>query len=439
MSDQPLFAPLERLGLEVERMALAAEQERAPRRRRVRAAYARRPGLVIALVLLLLLAAAAAIAASGLLSGDPVRNPAGFTYKSDRGLGTVVPGGAQLTTLRVADPAGGPPWGIRTVRTSRRFGCVQIGRVVDGQLGVLGQDGVFANDGKFHVLPPSVLSQAQCWALDAAGHAFLAVSFSGMAASGLNYGCMARAFASSARCPHADLRNIAFGTLGPRGRAVDYEDPATGRIVTQRAAGPDHAYLVVTRPTARHPGLGEWFTTATPGSGFKAIHYDDGSTCTVTSGRFAGGARPCPAKGYTAAPLTAAGTRAKVTASIGPPTKTLRTDGRAFRRRMVTFAFTAPVATPDASMYYTYSMITRSPHGFGRCGLGGLFGSVERSVRKGERVVERLAGVKPACPYPIDIAVHLHRQRPDDPDAEPYAGSRSGRGDPLVGTATARP
>jgi hypothetical protein len=445
---QPLIAPLERLGLEVERMAHAAE--RAPRRR-LRAAYARRPGLVIALVLLLLLAAAAALAASGLLSGAPVRDPAGFVYKPDQGLGTVVPGSARLTSLRVADPLGGPPWGIRTVRTTRRFGCVQIGRVVRGRLGAIGQDGLFANDGKFHELPPRVLSQAQCWGLDVAGHAFIAVSASGLPASGFNGGCMARAFTPGpglpfrnstkkppALCPHADLRNIAFGTLGPQGRAVDYEDPATGRIVRQKAAGPDHAYLVVTRPTAKHPGLGQWFTTATPGSGFKAIHYADGSTCRVTSGRFAGGSRPCPAKGYVAAPLTAASVRATVTASVGP--QTIRTaDGRTYHRRAITLSFVAPVATPDASMYYTVSAITRSVHGFGKCGLGGEFGAVERAVRKGERVVEHLSAVKPTCPYAIDVAVHLHRQGPKDTDAEPYAGSRSASDDPLVGRATVRP
>jgi hypothetical protein len=310
---------------------------------------------------------------------------------------------------------------------------------------------VFANDAKFHVLPPNVLSQAQCWALDAAGHTFIAVSFSGMAASGLNYGCLARAFTNVAPyrsapatrmpgvCPHADLRNVAFGTLGPRGTAVDYEDPATGRTITQRAAGPDHAYLAVTLPTAKHPGLGEWYRTVTPGSGFKAVHYDDGTTCTVTSGHFAGGARPCPAKGYKNAVLTAARTRAHITASIGPPTQTARgAGGKVLQQRTVTFSFVAPVATPDARMYYTYSMITRSSHGFGRCNLGGLFGSVERSVRQGERVVERLSGVKPTCPYAIDIAVHLHRQSPADPGAEAYAGSRSGKGDLLVGAATVR-
>ena len=78
---------------------------------------------------------------------------------------SILPTGTRLLSLRVADPAGGPPWGMRLIFTTadrgaggaRRgvahWGCVQIGRIVDGELGVLGEDGAFHDDGLFHQLP----------------------------------------------------------------------------------------------------------------------------------------------------------------------------------------------------------------------------------------------------------------------------------------------
>jgi len=98
---------------------------------------------------------ATAVAASGLL-GNPVAS-------GPRLLGGAQPGSVVLSALRVRDPAGGLPWGIRTYRprnqpSSRaRYGpgatCAQIGHVLDDKLGVIGEDGAFGDDGRFHPLP----------------------------------------------------------------------------------------------------------------------------------------------------------------------------------------------------------------------------------------------------------------------------------------------
>lgn len=180
--DEPLKA-LEELGDQFERAAYAAGR---PGRRGRRA---RRRRVLFLAAVGALLVAATAMAASGLLTGEPVRNPPGVTFKADEGLGKPVPDQTNLLDLRVPDPAGGPPWGMRTVRTTRGLGCVQIGRVVEGKLGVLGQNGAFGDDGRFHELPADGLTEAYCEQPDGAGNVFIAISYQGMPASALPQGC----------------------------------------------------------------------------------------------------------------------------------------------------------------------------------------------------------------------------------------------------------
>src|SRR4051812_29348063 len=121
------------------------------RRRRTRL---RRPALASGLALTGLLATAGALAATGVLqiqSGDPVE-PHRVERDAAHGIGVPVGATARLLDLRVPDPAGGPHWGLRMVTTSRGLGCLQLGRVVGGELGVLGQDGIENDDGRFHPL-----------------------------------------------------------------------------------------------------------------------------------------------------------------------------------------------------------------------------------------------------------------------------------------------
>ena len=91
--------------------------------------------------------------ASGLVQvGAPVKTVEGFDSTSS-GFGAVLPESVQVLPISTPDPQGGPPWGIRVFSTSRGVGCIQVGRLVDGEIGVLGSDGAFGDDGRFHELP----------------------------------------------------------------------------------------------------------------------------------------------------------------------------------------------------------------------------------------------------------------------------------------------
>ena len=119
-----------------------------------------------------LLATAGALAATGVIGiGDPVE-PALRQPRSARAAsGVPSDGAARLLPLRVADPDGGPPWGLRLAPTSRGMTCLQIGRVVDERLGVIG------SDGRFHRAPAAAAAtgMAPCVPPDGAGRFFTAV------------------------------------------------------------------------------------------------------------------------------------------------------------------------------------------------------------------------------------------------------------------------
>jgi hypothetical protein len=137
----------------------------------------RRPALIAGLASGTLLATAGALAATGVIGlGSPVE-PRQVNRDPQRGVGVPVDRTARLLPPRVADPGGGPPWGLRLVTTSRGMMCLQIGRVVGDQLGVLDKDGVAGNDGRFHALPPAAAAtnRAPCVPPDGAGRFFTAV------------------------------------------------------------------------------------------------------------------------------------------------------------------------------------------------------------------------------------------------------------------------
>jgi hypothetical protein len=117
----------------------AAEAERAGARAR---RFWRR-GVVLPAAAVALVTAGATLAATGTVRiGSPVkveRPPAGVDLRSPG----VVPGSVHLAAARVADPDGGPPWGVRTFRTRDGHLCAQAGRVMAGRLGVIGFDGAF--------------------------------------------------------------------------------------------------------------------------------------------------------------------------------------------------------------------------------------------------------------------------------------------------------
>ncbi|MEV4421987.1 hypothetical protein AB0L40_18680 [Patulibacter sp. NPDC049589] len=138
----------------------ARRQDRAagrPRRGRLR--------LFASVLLALLAGGSVAVAASRLLpEGRPVPAPPQSGSYVHRYTGP-----SRVLDLRVADPDGGPAWGLRVTRTrpTGGLGCAQVGRVQGDQIGVIGRDGAFGDDGRFHALPKAAIQG--CGGLDGNG------------------------------------------------------------------------------------------------------------------------------------------------------------------------------------------------------------------------------------------------------------------------------
>jgi hypothetical protein len=254
----------------------------SPRRRA--SAHVRVALLVLALVLA---TAAITLAATGvILTGSPVgtaRAPI-----ATAGEGIPVAGGSRLLPLRAADPAGGLPWGMRITHTTRGLICVQLGRVDDGQLGQLGVDGAFHNDGRFHPLPadalPDTLANAAGWM---AGNC----SSPGDIYAGDSVGLPLSATTSprpGAGVP-ADRREISFGLLGVHAVSIAYREGSQTR--TQRVLPGLGAYLIVQRYSSGRPlgsvsetdgrdEPGNYSAPAGPNGALSAITYSyAGRTC----------------------------------------------------------------------------------------------------------------------------------------------------------------
>lgn len=417
--DEPLKA-LEELGAEFERVAHAvaaapARRLRAGRRGRLLALAA--PGLLIA--------AAAAMAATGLLTGAPVHNPHGTVFRATVGVGK--PASTKLLALRVADPDGGPPWGMRTVTTTRGFGCVQVGRVVGGRLGVLGHDGAFGDDGLFHPLPANVLTLAYCQQPDAAGHVFIAVSQRGMPLSAADTGCVVAqplplpaglprrpigpAQPVVPTCPAADVRVLYFGLLGPRATRVMYAGIG-GRTVSMHVSRPTGAYLVVRRPSAGHPAQPQFSVGSSPGSGLLSVRYDGARRCTIVSAKRHGGARGCPLVGFVArhpVTVTAAQVRTPVRAAIGrhrvrPHTGDAPSGVRILPQWRITIHFRARHAGDARSNYVTLI----EPLRHGRCSYLSI-DPVDHDVAAGD-IVRQIAYLPGDCRGTIHGTVSFRSQ-----------------------------
>lgn len=228
-----------------------AERRHVPWYRRL----AVRPARGVAVVAACLVVSGSALAASGVFrTGAPVAPE--VAPLAGTNVGAPIPSSALLLALRVADPGGGPPWGLRTIKTTRGLMCVQVGRIVDGRIGVLGRDGAFHDDGRFHPLSIDYLENGSfnCGTEDGHGNAFLNEEAFGVPVGGLRNregggsgGCY-RPRPSARQCPPSDLRNIYYGLLGPDATSIAYR--ANGVERTMATTGTDGAYLVVTRHSA---------------------------------------------------------------------------------------------------------------------------------------------------------------------------------------------
>lgn len=381
----------------------------AHRRRRAR----RRPALVGGIAFTGVLATAGALAATGVLqipTGEPVE-PHRVERDAGHGVGVPVGATAQLLPLRVADPAGGPPWGLRMVTTSRGLACLQLGRVVGDELGVLGQDGIEKDDGRFHPLPIATAASAltPCQIPDGAGRFFAGVDRLTYASGDTPVrACRGREMlhrTGGPRCPAVDERRVAYGLLGPEAARITYVDGTSAEV-----SPPLGAYLSV------RPGKGESGVTAMGGTpvgsdfdmGVARIDYRDGTSCP--------GKKPrafCPPKGYVKrTPAKPGAVRARLTVTMGT-----RKFGKHKRVPEIRVRFRAPAAITDAqTMYLFEGRVPDSPAK--RCHGQIFYTPTNHDIARGD-VVKLFGVIPPDCKGTLraqvilaDISYHNGKPKP---------------------------
>jgi hypothetical protein len=344
-----------------------------------------RPLLAIATALL---SAASALAATGVIPlGSAVKVP----YRLSPGVGSGVPapGGSRLLGPTFADPEGGPPWGIRVVRTTRGLVCMQIGRVQDGRLGELGIDGAFHDDGRFHPLPAKALPSVE-GDLGLGGGELAETTtclLPGQAFSGDHIGVDRSAGGppATSRTPRKRLRDVYFGLLGPSAVEVSYRTARGGESSEEVAAG-SGAYLIVLPSTVGDPPATGGGAVGSPG-GLHPVKPLTAIAYRLRSGlcedRVSGGSpNPCPQPRSSDQP-----------ARSGSPRFARRIPHVALEvsRRRVTAAvvsFRAPLAVENASSAYGLEIPSPRCHGVG----GGFVGtSTDRDIRAGALVSQAIA------------------------------------------------
>jgi hypothetical protein len=367
------------------------EPERAGRGRSRTRSRLRSP-VAIALSVVLLCAAAALAADSLLPSGAPVTLRPGAPLLPHSGLGVPVAGSSPLVTVRTSDPAGGPAWGGRVVVTTRGYACLQIGRVVREQLGVIGQDGAFANDGRFHLLPTDYLEGPfPCGPLDGGGHAFSGVLIKGIPASAMTVepGCVTAERPNDGaqrpglpHCPAADERLLMAGLAGPQALSVTYTDEH-GTPRTVPTVGPQGAYLIALADPKPGTEAGEFSPLPGPGGGtITAVAYRDGHVCRLPAR--ADSYATCPPVGR--APLTPPGLRsASVSAPISVRLGRERapSGSRTASIEVLKISFRARVAVSGGSSEYVVAV--KFPGSGGNCGIETV-DPTQSDIRAGEIV-----------------------------------------------------
>ena len=370
--------------------AAARQHARGGLTSRAGAGRPRRLNAPLIAAIVVLAGVAIAAAATGVLTGSPVSNPAGPPVPH-AGYGVPVAGGSDLLALRVADPEGGLPWGMRIVHTTRGLVCVQVGRVYRGQLGQLGVDGVFNDDGRFHRLGSNVLYGTseviiQC--------VLPSQSFSYGDASADRSGDPVPS--EGVRPPARELRSISFGLLGPDAASVTYKTRSGLR--TEPVSPGTGAYLIV-EPVAHagrqfeHGGaalgpVSQHAVTPLPlglrGNTVSAITYRFGSL-TCTSGFGAPVSTPCPTS-RPALPVSR-----KPAHNLNEPLHlTLVKDTPAVCRAAflndpcyrVLLQFKAPYAVTNAASEYTIETHANCPN------APVSSWSIDRDIKRGETVKE---------------------------------------------------
>lgn len=393
---------------------VTVEAARRPRRARRRRPAAR--VLVLALLAALALAAIGA-AATGLLgSGPDVQPRSGKAPTPKTGFG--VPVAPVAAPLRAADPLGdGLDWGLRAFTTTRGFACLQVGRLQGDRFGLIGRDGAFGDDDRFHALPPEVLDRGACVPLDVHGHGFLAVRDAGFPTSAVPGSCpgpmwQGKTMVTTAdTCKRSAVRTVDYGLLGPEARSITYSLPRGGTR-TVPVTPPMGAYLVVSPPqkvvtltgASGHGGRmtmpDNYLLSQTPESRtLVSVTYADGTTCRVRHTISPHGG--CPAKGF--APVAA---RAPSRRAVAAPV-TARIARNAQGSFTLHVAFRAGVAASVTRGAYWVTI--RPPTG---CSSGVQGHAIDRDVSAGTRVGAAIKLDRRSCRgfYAIDVEFRIPRR-----------------------------
>jgi hypothetical protein len=332
----------------------------------------------------LLIVTAGALAAGGVIRIGSPAEPTNHRLAALQG-GGLVKGTVRLLPITAADPGGGPPWGMRVLSTKSGEGCVQVGRLLDGKLGAIGEDSAFADDGQFHEFAlESSFAKHACTLLDGNGRIFLNATVGDMPASawvGYGGGCVPSTATHAERfnakgkplaiCPQADERNLYYGLLGPDAKSVTYK--LNGQTYTQATVGPEGAYLIVTRasPTQLFNFNAGGTQDIVPVDGpITELHYRDGATCHLTSRSWIGGKDACTPSLKVPVGWTPPKKPAPTAAQVIAPLHTRLVHNRRGRYE-IAISFRSRVAITNARS--TYTTRWREPHMYpGAYGGGGL-------------------------------------------------------------------
>ena len=387
---------------------------------------------------------ALAAAAGAFRSGPPV--PASVPATPRAFDGVAISSSVHVLALRIADPGGGPPWGLRISATTRGLLCVQPGRVVNGQVGVLGIDDAFANDNRFHPFSDDYVATAGCAGIDGAGHAFVAPTVIGAAASALQQSCVPGYLSRSAGgaahekpagrgpiCPRGGVREISYGMLGPDAVSYSYAN-AADRLVSAPTAGPDGAFLIVSA-TPSHCVRASFCdgmligADPAPGELIRKVTYRSGRTCSLPAHYSAARrALRCPSVGYVAPPAQGI-TESQVATAVSIRNLGLQhfcrhTPGETPcgvhppagahvlpvpRNYVIDVSFTARV--PVRNVNRNYEVVLRYPRVESKgCPVAGVGGPTDNDLAAGQRVVVQ-EFVMAACTGTFRVHVSFKQPR----------------------------
>ncbi len=362
-----------------------------------------------AAVVTLLIACAVALAVTGTFTpGLPVGPSERLVASAGAG---VAARGTRLLPLRVADPRGGLPWGMRLVHTTRGLVCLQIGRIEGSQLGVLGQDEAFNDDWHFHPVAPDVLDyHRMTMEISSCVPPGQVLSEEAFIPQNGVFGA-----ADSAAIPASQRRWISYGLLGPKAVSISY--PSGGHERTVPVSPVSGAYLIVLATSPK-----DGFETGGGSSSSNGFVTPQGVVTSITyrvHGRLCIESRPTSeATAHPQCPRPQPATPFAAPRRLHHPIR-----ARLTATGTAVVSFVAPRAVRNASS--GYSVEVPYPCHEGTDGI-----PVERDVRRGEVVRVRIPALfTDACGPSVSLRVVYEPDREDIPD---------GRGEVILGEATVR-